>query len=297
MESNSGTEQSLRKYYDRVPYPANPIDETLSENADVLYIHNFLTPYYLRNRALPPTRPLRLLDAGCGSGFKTLALAQANPDARIVGIDLSDMSLQIARQRLVRHGYGQTEFFALPVERVGELGETFDYINCDEVLYLLPDPEAALRALKAVLAPGGILRTNLHNRYQREPLYRAQRAFRLMNTAGDLQEEAQADLVRQVMNNLKDSVYLKHVCWNGQSDQKERSEWIEMNYLLEGDKGFTVPEMFELLERTELEFIGMVQWPQWELLDLFQDPESVPSEFASASTGHCPYRSGCTCTN
>ncbi|MFD1788609.1 class I SAM-dependent methyltransferase [Sphingomonas floccifaciens] len=47
-----------------------------------------------------PAGPFRALDIGCGAGVTSLALATARPDARIVGVDLSDALVAIARNRL-----------------------------------------------------------------------------------------------------------------------------------------------------------------------------------------------------
>ena len=51
---------------------------------------------------------------------------------------------------------------------------------------------------------------------------------------------------------------------------------ICMNFLLYGDKGYTIPQMFEMLEATKLEFICMVNWRQWMLDDLFKSIKSLP---------------------
>jgi ubiquinone/menaquinone biosynthesis C-methylase UbiE len=87
-----------------------------------------------------------------------LKLAEANPGARIVGIDLSPQSIELARQRLAHHEFDNVEFHAMSVDDIPQLGMTFDYINCDELLYLLPDQLAGLQVMKSVLKPQGILR-------------------------------------------------------------------------------------------------------------------------------------------
>jgi len=55
-----------------------------------------------------------------------------------------------------------TEFHVISIEELPQLGLSFDYINCDEVLYFFPDPSVGLQAMKSVLQPDGIIRTNLH---------------------------------------------------------------------------------------------------------------------------------------
>ncbi|MBC6421881.1 MAG: hypothetical protein GDA43_15200 [Hormoscilla sp. SP5CHS1] len=42
------------------------------------------------------------------------------------------------------------------------------------------------------------------------------------------------------------------------------------NHLLQGDKGYNIPEMFAALRTANLEFVSMVQWQEWDLLALFK---------------------------
>ncbi|UFP95858.1 class I SAM-dependent methyltransferase [Gloeobacter morelensis] len=111
--------ERVRAQYDTAPYPRIPLHHSHSEDTAMLYLHNLITPYYLRNQRVIASAGKRILDAGCGSGFTSLALAQANPGARIVGIDLSERSLAVARERLAFHGFKSAEFHALPIERGG----------------------------------------------------------------------------------------------------------------------------------------------------------------------------------
>src|SRR3954471_8689562 len=43
--------------------------------------------------------PGRILDIGCGAGATSLALADAFPEARITGVDLSEALVAVARER------------------------------------------------------------------------------------------------------------------------------------------------------------------------------------------------------
>ncbi|MDV3002119.1 MAG: hypothetical protein N5P05_003725 [Chroococcopsis gigantea SAG 12.99] len=108
-----------------------------------------------------------ILDAGCGSGFTSLCLAEANPEAKIIGIDISEESLKLARERLKYHGFPNVEFHCLFLEELPTLGMEFDYINAHELLSILPDVPGALQCMKMVLKPEGIVRTNIHSYFQR----------------------------------------------------------------------------------------------------------------------------------
>lgn len=270
--------ENIRQQFNNTPYPRIPLEESPKDNSELLYIHNLVTAYYLRNRRVINTEGKVILDAGCGTGYKSLVLAIANPGAKIVGIDLSEESVKLAAQRLQYHGVANAEFYALKIEDLPSLGLEFDYINADEVLYLLPDAIAGLQAMKSVLAPDGIIRTNLHSSNGRAGVFRAQAVFKTMGLMNGSPGEVEIEIVRETMEALQDEVGLKAFTWN--SDRAQNEAWIMANYLLVGDKGCTIPEVFAMLRGADLEFISMVAWRRWELMDLFKDPDDLPAFLA-----------------
>jgi 2-polyprenyl-3-methyl-5-hydroxy-6-metoxy-1,4-benzoquinol methylase len=263
----------IRQQFDTGPYPRIPREVSPKGDVNCLYIHNFTTPYYLRNQKIINTEKLCILDAGCGTGYTSLILAEANPGAKIVGIDISEQSVNLARQRLHYHGFKKVDFYAIPIESLTDLEQNFDYINCHEVLYLLPDIVAGLKAMKSVLKPDGILRANLHDSIARANIFRAHKFFKLMGLM-DNPRELEISLVQETMKALKDRVMLKAQTWR--NDFEGNEETILANHLLQGDKGCTIPELFSALRAAELEFISMVNWWQWELNDLFKEPDNLP---------------------
>ena len=265
--------EKIRQQFDSAPYPRAPLED-FPRDIQYLYTQNFVTPYYLRNQKVINTEGKVILDAACGTGYHTLGLQVANPGAKIVGADISEESVKLARTRLDYHGFSDVEFHALAIEELPKLGLKFDYIYAQEVLYLLPDPIAGLQAMKAVLKPDGIIRTNLNSSLQREHYYRSQEVFKMMGLFDRNPREAEIAQVRQTMKALKDDALLKMNTWIPAQENDE--EWFLMNYLIQGDKGFTVPEMFATLRAANLEFINMVAWPFWELTSLFAEPENLP---------------------
>jgi 2-polyprenyl-3-methyl-5-hydroxy-6-metoxy-1,4-benzoquinol methylase len=264
----------IRQQFDTGPYPRIPLEQSPKDEPTCLYIHNFLTPYYLRNQKVIAPEGISILDAGCGTGYTSLILAEANPGAKVVGIDLSEQSINLARERLQYHGFTNINFHAITLEEVTVLEQKFDYINCHEVLYLLPDPVVGLQAMKSVLKPKGIIRTNLHDSIGRAEYFRAQKIFSLMGFMDDNPREMEITRVQETMKALKDQVRLKAEAWRDEFEGNE--EAILANYLLQGDKGSTIPELFSALRAADLEFISMVNWRQWELMDLFKNPDDLP---------------------
>lgn len=278
--SNSDLWDKIRKQFDSAPYPNRPLDESPKDEVNALYTHNLITSYYLRNQKVIDSKDKIILDAGCGTGYKSLILAEANPGAKIVGVDISEASVKLARQRLEYHGFDNTEFHVLSIYDIAKLNYKFDYINCDEVLYLFPDISVALQAMKTVLKPEGIIRTNLHSSMQRFDYFRAQKLFTMMGLMDDNPEELEIDIVVDMMTALKDNVNLKDKTWDSQSEGEARKEHILMNFLFQGDKGYTINDIFSALTAADLEFIKMRNWRQWDLMDLFKAPDNLPGFLA-----------------
>lgn len=266
----------IREQFDNAPYPRIPLENSPKNNYNALFTHNLATSHYLRHRQVVETQGKLILDAGCGSGWKSLILATANPGARIVGVDLSAESTKLAELRLKHHGFENVEFHAMLLENLPQLGMQFDYISCSDVLYLLPDPLAGLQAMKAVLAPDGIIHANLHSILQRSAYYRAQEFFRRMGLMERNPREEEFAIVRQTIQALKPTVLLKSQTL-AVPEGEDGNATLLANQLLLGDKGFTVEQTFDLLDAAELEFVSMVNWRHWEVPDLFNNPDDLPA--------------------
>jgi ubiquinone/menaquinone biosynthesis C-methylase UbiE len=268
--------EKIRQQFDFGPYPRSPIDRSPKNDLAILYIHNLITSYYLRNHKVASTENQIILDVGCGSGYKSLVLAEANPNAKIIGVDISEKSVDLARERLKHHGFENVEFHSLSLYDLPSTEWEFDYINCDELLYFFPEPAVALQALKAVLKPHGIIRSNLHSSLQRSTFYRAQELFRIMGLMDSNPEDMEIEVTLETMKALKDFVDMKVKTWSSDYEGEEGKEAVLMNYLLQGDKGSRIPDLFAALRGAELEFVSMVNWRQWKLMDLFKEPDNLP---------------------
>ncbi len=268
--------EKIRQQFDFGPYPRIEVDHSPKDDIPILYFHDLVTSYYLRYKKVINTENRLILDAGCGTGYKSLVLAEANPGAKIVGIDISEQSLDLSRKRFQYHGLENGEFYLLSIYELPSLGLEFDYINCDELLYLFPEPAVALEAMKTVLKPDGIIRSNLHSSLQRFNYFRVQELFRIMGLMDSNPEDMEIDIALETMKALKDNVDLKAKTWHPSYEGEDGKQAVLMNYLFQGDKGYTIPELFAALRAADLEFISMVNWRQWKLLDLFKEPENLP---------------------
>jgi len=94
----------------------------------------------------------RVLEVGFGSGHN---LPHYPPGVeRVVGIDPSGESAKLARKRIARAPF-PVELLPLSGEQLPAPDGSFDSVVCTFTLCTIPDPLAALRQMRRVLAPGG----------------------------------------------------------------------------------------------------------------------------------------------
>ena len=99
---------------------------------------------------------IRILDAGCGTGEGTSRLAAMFPDASILGIDVLDPSLAIARARHA-HLAPRVRFENQSVYEIRAADGTFDLTVNRHVMHSIPHPERVLAELARVTRRGGRL--------------------------------------------------------------------------------------------------------------------------------------------
>lgn len=95
-----------------------------------------------------------LLDAGCGSGRYTMALARLT-NARVIGVDLGATSLEHARRIAADANMANIEFRTGNVLELPFANESIDCIFSNGVLHHTGDTMRGLREMHRVLRPGG----------------------------------------------------------------------------------------------------------------------------------------------
>ena len=172
---------AVRDFYERLPYPAplSSLDEYVEMPAKAE-----------RRRALfhrmwPTKRPSanqQILIAGCGTS-QAARYALSEPGAWVTAIDISAASLRHTGILQRRYDLDNLELHELPIERVQELGRTFDLIVCTGVLHHLADPDLGLRALREVLRATGAMSLMVYATYGRAGIYLMQKYCRLLGMA------------------------------------------------------------------------------------------------------------------
>jgi ubiquinone/menaquinone biosynthesis C-methylase UbiE len=99
-----------------------------------------------------------ILDVGCGSGATNRVLAQQFPDSQIVGIDLSEPLLRLAREGAGAANLGErVRFERADVQEMPYDEDSFDVVINTNMVHLVEDPIRMLDEIERVLVPGGFL--------------------------------------------------------------------------------------------------------------------------------------------
>ncbi|MEU6820138.1 methyltransferase domain-containing protein [Streptomyces atriruber] len=100
---------------------------------------------------------MAVLDIGCGPGTITADLAALVPDGRVTGVDRAPDILDQARATAAEHGLDNVEFAVADVHDLDYPDDSFCVVHAHQVLQHVGDPVRALREMRRVCRPGGIV--------------------------------------------------------------------------------------------------------------------------------------------
>ncbi len=98
-----------------------------------------------------------LLDIGCGPGTITADLATKVTPGRVTALEPTGPALDLARAEITRRGLTNVDFAVGDVHRLNFADDTFDVVHAHQVLQHVGDPVAALREMRRVARPGGLI--------------------------------------------------------------------------------------------------------------------------------------------
>ena len=144
----------IQKSYDELPYISAAFAETSPARLEALASFLSLTP--------PPSKTAKVLEIGCSYGGNLFPFAIANPQAKVLGIDLSEVQINKAKELAEQMCVDNIEFKAKDIcdftdADVRDYGK-FDYIICHGVYSWVPDmvKDAILKTIKRFLSPNGV---------------------------------------------------------------------------------------------------------------------------------------------
>jgi SAM-dependent methyltransferase len=131
---------------------------THGHHESVLRSHRWRTAENSAGYLLPHvTSGATLLDIGCGPGTITADLATLVTPGRVTALEVTEAALDLARAEIARRGIGSVDFAVGDVHALDLADDTFDIVHAHQVLQHVGDPVAALREMRRVTRPGGIV--------------------------------------------------------------------------------------------------------------------------------------------
>lgn len=274
MTDSQRISANVEKLYDTYPFPPEPLLDEPPPGYNWRW--NWQAAYGFCTGQAPSTQAVRILDAGCGTGVGTEYLVHLNPEATVVGIDLSAGALAVAQERCRKSGADRVEFHHLSLFDVDQLSGEFDLINCVGVLHHTPDPIGGIQALAKKLTPGGLLHVFVYAELGRWEIKLMQEAIGLLqgNQRGNFQDGVA--IGRRLFETLPETNRLRQREEERWSWENKRDECFADMYVHPQEIDYNINTVFELIEASGLEFLGFSNPQVWSLERLVgQAPELI----------------------
>lgn len=131
---------------------------THGHHESVLRSHQRRTAQDSAAYLLPHLAPgTSVLDIGCGPGTITADLAARVAPGAVTAVDQSTDVLDVAHAEVERRNLSNVSFATADVHNLDIADDTFDVVHAHQVLQHVADPVRALREMRRVCRPGGIV--------------------------------------------------------------------------------------------------------------------------------------------
>ncbi len=135
-----------------------PAKYTHGHHESVLRGHQRRTAEDSAAYLVPHLKPgLSVLDIGCGPGTITGDLAARVAPGSVLAVDLFADVLNVARAEIQRRKLSNVSFATADVHKLDFPDDAFDVVHAHQVLQHVADPAQALREMRRVCRPGGIV--------------------------------------------------------------------------------------------------------------------------------------------
>ncbi|WMD22645.1 class I SAM-dependent methyltransferase [Achromobacter seleniivolatilans] len=150
MTAHDSLNQAISDSYDETPYTSYPFAHTAPA-----HLQSVARLYGLE---VPAPSTARVLELGCAAGGNLLPFAISNPQAHVVGIDLSPIQIAEGQALIEKMGVRNLDLRAISITDIDASFGQFDYIICHGVFSWVPvEVKAAiLRICRENLSPNGV---------------------------------------------------------------------------------------------------------------------------------------------
>lgn len=271
---NRALADAVVRQYERYPYPS-PVEDLSStgpEWFDPSHAHRIFWP------GRDYKSDLDILIAGCGTN-QAARFALYNPDAKIVGVDVSQRSLNHEQYLKDKYKLLNLELHRLPIEEVSTLRRDFDLIVSTGVLHHLADPAVGMKALAGCLRRDAVLAVMLYGRYGRIGVDMVESIFRDLGLGRDEPSiEAAQKMFQSLPPNHPVQSYLKaSVDPQTPGDPCDADVWMIDTFLHGRQRTYTVEECVDLVNSVGLLFQGWLNKAPYYPHELFTSGDALSS--------------------
>lgn len=244
--------KKVRSLYEKYPYPTP--EDRISRVKNGTFIERGYPNLFFHN--IWPYRKysgkLDILIAGCGS-MHAVEYAAANPEANVIGIDLSHQSLEHTNMLMDKHGVTNLALHKLPLENISTLNKKFDLIVSTGVIHHLPNPETGLKALNKALKKDGSMYLMLYGKYGRDAIYYVQELMCALGLSVENLTEDTLDIVYEILQSLPPyhPIHARSHIFSDLCNKDKKAEMIDY-FLHPQDKAYSMPEIYKLLDSSGL---------------------------------------------
>lgn len=227
--------EQVREMFDRIAPAYDRLNHTLSFQVDRLWRRHVV-------RIVGGMKPSCVLDVATGTGDLALALARRMPDARVLGVDLSENMLAEARRKATACGLDERVVLEVgDAERLTAEDASFDVVTVAFGVRNFGNIEVGMKEIFRVLKPGGRV-VILEFSTPRNPLFRAVYNFyshRMLPLIGGMiskDRRAYEYLPASVDEFPSPKRFIKIMCEAGFSSCRARSQSLGIAQIYVGEK-------------------------------------------------------------
>lgn len=181
----------------------------------------------------------RVLDVGCGGGILSESMAEKGAD--VVGIDLGEKALKVAKLHQLESG-SKVDYQLISIEELAkQQPESFDVVTCMEMLEHVPDPVAIVDACARLVKPAGSVFFSTINRNPKSYLFAVIGAEYVLNMLPKGTHEYEkfikpSELSSWVRQSGLNVCELKGVSYNPFTQHYSLGSDVSVNYLIHASK-------------------------------------------------------------
>jgi methyltransferase-like protein/ubiquinone/menaquinone biosynthesis C-methylase UbiE len=262
----------IEQSYDEMPYYSLPIRGTHPDSMAVVA--------RLMGLNHSPITKCRVLEIGCSTGGNLLPMAINLPGSQFVGIDLSSVQIQIAKQSAQDLGVKNVEYRAMSLTDLTPADGLFDYIICHGVYSWVPTfvQDKILEVCSKNLAPNGVAYISyntLPGWYMRQPVRESMLYFLKRVSKPESRVPAARDFLNFLIRSAPDpkSVYTQMLTNEFEILQNEADYYVAHEHLDSDNRPCYFSEFIERVTPHGLQFLGNAD-PECQLSEFSEEVQS-----------------------